>query len=129
MALNREQSIELGFVIEERRAALLKEIRDDLARARADAGELAEPASDAGDLSVADLIADLDKAEIERDVNELRAMEAARERLADGRYGECITCGEDIDYRRLRATPSAMRCIDCQRRFEKTHAGPGGPTL
>ena len=93
MPLTREQSIELGYVIEERRSALL------------------------------------DQAEVARELEELRALEAARTRFSEGNYGVCLDCGGDIDYRRLRAYPAAIRCIDCQRRHEKTHASPGGSSL
>jgi RNA polymerase-binding transcription factor DksA len=131
MALTREQSIELGAVIEQRRQALFAEIRDDLERVRRDQfGELAGPAPDPGDQSVADLIADLEQFDLGRDLDELRAVEAARERLFEGKYGVCVNCGLDIEYDRLRASPAAIRCIDCQRAHEKEH-GPrgGGPTL
>ena len=128
MPLTREQSIELGYAIEERRRALLTEIRDDLARSRED-GEAGEPAGDSGDESVADLIATLDHADLSRDVGELRAIEAARGRLKEGHYGECMQCGRDIDYARLRANPAAVRCIECQRQHEKTFGTPGSSTL
>jgi len=39
------------------------------------------------------------------------------------------TAAGDIDYNRLRANPAALRCIDCQRQYEKTHAVPAGPRL
>jgi len=130
MALTREQSIELGYVLEERRSALLDEIREDVKRVRAERHEeLAGAAPDAGDESVADLIAGLDQAEVARELEELRALEAARQRFSEGNYGVCMDCGGDIDYRRLRAYPAAIRCIDCQRRYEKTHANPGGSSL
>ena len=93
MALTREESIELGYVIEERRSALIS--------AQAGAG---------------------------RELEELRAIEAARKRFAEGTYGACLGCGGDIDYRRLRANPAAIRCIDCERRDEKP-ANPGGSSL
>ena len=130
MALTREQSIELGFTIEERRRALLDEIREDIARAKREQfGEVAGPSHDAGDQSVADLIADLSQAEISRDVGELRAIEAAAGRMKEGSYGECVQCSRDIDYARLRANPAAIRCIECQRHFEKTHGTPVGSKL
>lgn len=130
MPLTREQSIELGHAIEERRRALLEEIRNDIGRSRQDhVGEVGGPVRDPGDDSVAELIASLDRAELSRDVSELRAVEAARGRLTQGTYGECSECGRDIDYARLRANPSAVRCIECQRRHEKTFGVPGGSTL
>ena len=130
MPLTPEQSQELRNVIEQRRRELLTELNQDVNRAREQQyGELAGPAPDTGDESVADLISDLDHAEVERDLGELRQLEAARGRIAEGSYGECVQCGSDIDYRRLRANPSALRCVDCQALYEKTHAQPNGSSL
>jgi RNA polymerase-binding protein DksA len=60
-------------------------------------------------------------AEQERDIDELRAISAARERMADGHYGICTDCGIDIPLARLQAQPTASRCVPCQERFESTH--------
>ncbi|HSB80939.1 MAG TPA: TraR/DksA family transcriptional regulator [Candidatus Methylomirabilis sp.] len=38
--------------------------------------------------------------------------------LAEGRYGQCIDCGEPIPSPRLRALPFALRCLPCQERYE-----------
>ncbi len=38
--------------------------------------------------------------------------------LAEGRYGQCVNCGEPIPLGRLRALPFALRCLPCQERFE-----------
>lgn len=43
----------------------------------------------------------------------LREIDAARERLAAGRYGECMKCGKDIAPARLEARPVARTCIGC----------------
>jgi RNA polymerase-binding transcription factor DksA len=130
MPLTHEQALELVCVIEERRAALLDELRKDLGRARADNMEqLAGPAPDPGDESVARTIADLDQAEVTRDVGELRQLEEARRRFDEGNYGTCIDCGTEIDYRRLRVNPAATRCIRCQERLERTRGLSGRPTL
>ena len=55
------------------------------------------------------------------DLSELRALEAARARLAEGSYGLCVDCGGDIDYERLRVNPAALRDIRCQTRHEKLY--------
>jgi len=121
MPLTREQALELCCVIEDRRASLRDELRKDLGQARADSlEEIAGPVADAGDESVARMIAELDQAEVSRDVGELRRLDEARRRFDEGSYGNCIDCGIDIDYRRLRVQPAAIRCIRCQERFEKT---------
>jgi RNA polymerase-binding protein DksA len=130
MALNQEQIQNLHKLIEQRRAALMVELQDDAERVRADRhDDLAGPAGDAGDESVATLIADLNHADVGRDLDELRALEAARARLRDGSYGTCVECGGDIGFERLQASPAALRCVECQRVYEKTHAGTTGGSL
>ena len=44
---------------------------------------------------------------------DLAQVDAALERLADGRYGTCVRCGESIPIDRLRARPEASLCIAC----------------
>jgi RNA polymerase-binding protein DksA len=130
MALTQQQTQKLHTTIEQRHQALLSELREDVERVRRDRHEeLAGTATDAGDESVATLIADLDHAEIGRDLSELRELEAARTRLADGRYGVCDDCGGDIGYERLKANPAAVRCIACQTRHEKTYGTTSGSSL
>ena len=130
MALTTQQNRELEGLISQRRNALISELRDDARKVRAERyEEVAGEVPDSGDESVAALIADLDQAEWGRDIDELRGLDAARERMASGEYGVCVDCGHDIGFERLRATPSAIRCIDCQTRHEKTFAGPGAPSL
>jgi RNA polymerase-binding protein DksA len=64
-------------------------------------------------------------AEQERDVLELREIEAAKERMDAGTYGMCVDCGRDIPLARLNAQPSAKRCLECQTKYERTHhVGP-----
>lgn len=130
MALTTQQTQELTKLIVHRRDELIGELREDVRKSRAERFvELAGEVPDTGDESVAALIADLDQAELGRDIDELRGLEAARERIASGGYGVCADCGRDIGFERLRATPSAIRCIGCQTLHEKTFASPGGPSL
>lgn len=44
---------------------------------------------------------------------ELRALDAAAERLARGTYGVCERCGGRIADERLEALPATTRCIAC----------------
>ena len=66
---------------------------------------------------------DLDGAEVERDLAELREIAAARRRIADGRYGRCVDCDAEIDAARLLAQPTAVRCLACQAAGERRMAG------
>lgn len=46
---------------------------------------------------------------------EAQQIHAALQRIADGSYGECMTCGEPISEQRLEALPYASQCINCAR--------------
>ena len=130
MPLTQRQTEELRGLIDQRRNALIAELREDAARVREQPyAEHAGAAPDSGDESVATLFADLEQADVSRDLGEFRGLEAARSRLADGNYGTCTDCGGDIGFERLKATPSALRCIDCQQRHEKTYGGEPKPSL
>ena len=48
-----------------------------------------------------------------RRVEEIARIDAALGRLADGEYGACASCGEDISEGRLRLDPSIPTCLDC----------------
>ena len=130
MALTPKQAEELRRQVERRRAELIAELREDAARARdAPYSEHAGIAPDRGDESVATLIADLDQADLSRDLDELRAMDAAWQRINDGTYGVCVDCGGEVGYERLKANPAAARCVTCQERHEKTYGGSPRPSL
>ena len=130
MPLTEHQTDKLRKLIDQRRNVLLAELREDAARTREQPyAEHAGPAPDSGDESVATLIADLEQADLTRDLDEFRALEAARERIKGGEYGVCSDCGSDIAFERLKAFPAAMRCIQCQERHEKTFGGEPKPSL
>lgn len=48
----------------------------------------------------------------------LERNQRALQKLKDGVYGICESCGARIDRARLKALPSAARCIECQARRE-----------
>ena len=130
MALTDHQAKQLAQVIDSRRAVLIADLQRGTERVREDEHEtIAGKVPDPGDESVAALIADLDHADVSRDVAELRSLEAARIRMTEGSYGVCSSCGVDIPFARLQAAPSAERCITCQEKFEKTYAQTTGSSL
>lgn len=45
--------------------------------------------------------------------DEIAELGRAAERLADGTYGRCRTCGCEIAPERLEALPAALTCIGC----------------
>lgn len=57
----------------------------------------------------------------------LKNIEEALERLDDGLYGECESCGDDINEKRLEVRPTTPLCIACkeleERNEKKNHSG------
>ena len=45
----------------------------------------------------------------------LADIDAATQRLDDGRYGVCTTCGREIAVERLDALPATPTCVNCAR--------------
>src|SRR6476646_5456260 len=51
---------------------------------------------------------------LDRESNLLRQVRAALARIADGSYGICMHCEEEISPKRLNAVPQTPYCIKCQ---------------
>ncbi|MFZ0283827.1 MAG: TraR/DksA family transcriptional regulator [Terriglobales bacterium] len=49
----------------------------------------------------------------------LQMVENALSRIREGTFGECISCGKDINPKRLEAVPWTRHCIDCQEKLEQ----------
>jgi DnaK suppressor protein len=131
MTVASEQYDELRRTLLERKAELAREVEDGARRRLEEDAyrNMASEVGDAGDASTATEQADLRNSQIERDVSELRAIDAALARFDEGTYGLCTRCGGEIGEARLRANPAAERCITCQTAYEKQFAGSGTPSL
>jgi hypothetical protein len=76
--------------------------------------------------------ADVDSgAQLERNLHELREVDAALERLNAGTYGFCMRCGKPMDRARLELFPAArfdMCCMENEEiEHERRHAGLDEP--
>jgi DnaK suppressor protein len=49
----------------------------------------------------------------------LQMVESALSRIQEGTFGQCISCGEEINAKRLDAVPWTRHCIECQEKLEK----------
>lgn len=56
---------------------------------------------------------------IKRQLDQLRRINAALQRIQDGTFGECEMCGELIGEKRLLAKPDANTCILCAEMLER----------
>jgi len=104
-----------------------RSLREKIAERRDALEVAANPPDPAGD--IADMAFSRSRAEVEHDLielsmRELADIEAARQRVANGTYGECIECGEPIAPARLEVKPTARRCAECQTRHEKISSAP-----
>lgn len=124
MALTTTQNSEIAGRLDALGKEVLKQVREAIPQMAGQSfADLAGSAYDAGDESVASMLAEFSHTLLDRHMRELRQIETARKRLADGEIDECIECGDDIGYKRLHVHPVATRCIRCQSRHEKMYVG------
>ena len=84
---------------------------------------------DDADRAFVETAVDIETGRVEQQVKELREIEAARERVAQGTFGVCIDCGGTIEYERLRIYTPAVRCAECQTLYEDPGARSRIPKL
>jgi DnaK suppressor protein len=107
-----------------RRDELMARIHEDLSETdRENFSEIVGRVRDQGEESVAEITASTSLALLQREISELRDVDAALARIRVGTYGECVECGGEIECGRLEANPTAMRCLEDQRLLERKRAG------
>ena len=114
----------------ERQKALVTQIREHLAlsgdaQLRAQANQYQATDDDA----VADYFAEMELSTLSRELQELRDIQSARERIRDRGFGICFDCADPIDPARLSAYPTARRCLACQQIHERLYAGNDSASL
>jgi DnaK suppressor protein len=116
--------------LRERAIQLRKEISETLQRSDNEQyARLAGEVHDTEEESVADLLVDVNLAEITRDVDELKDVEKALDRIDRGTYGECMRCKEPIPRERLEIYPTAKRCRVCQEAHDRARQVRPPPSL
>ena len=98
---------ELKKELEERRSLMqsrLASIKRDVTQGHS--GDSAEQAQERENDEVVDAIGN-------ETAQSIRSVTAALERIADGSYGICESCGEKIGPARLEIVPEATRCVAC----------------
>lgn len=53
-------------------------------------------------------------------------VQQALDRIAEGTFGDCVSCHKPIGQKRLEAVPWTPRCIDCQERIERGQIDDSG---
>ena len=117
-----EQLAQIKSALHKRYLELQAEIRSELV----ESGEEFN-INQADDIN--NILADVDTALIDKQINEMRELEISLKYLMELELGDCIDCGNEIGFERLLAYPSAQRCIECQQRYEKAYPHESTPTL
>ena len=125
--LTASQLDTLRRLLDDREAKLQQEVRaanEEAAERPAALGPEVGDAIDSGDERFRAGMAHVDK---QRDQEELMAIEAARGRMADGSYGECIDCGQPDSGRTLEGATDrvALRSVSDRVRED----APGGAAV
>ncbi len=113
--LSEEQVLHLRSTLTEQGQAILSASRDTvqhLTQVKGTDGDPVDQAANESDRGFELRMAD-------RSRNMLKKIRKVLERIDDGEYGACDTCGEAIGYKRLLARPVATQCIDCKTSAEQ----------
>lgn len=84
-------------------------------------GELVDqrdPLADTTDIASEETDRDLSLRMHDHERKLVEEIRLALRRVADGEYGECEACGDEIGEKRLLARPMATLCIDCMTELE-----------
>jgi DnaK suppressor protein len=114
--LNQEQFQDLKSILEHRHDSLQKQESLDFGSLINTAKDGLEPESD--ESAASDANASAEQALSARHLQEMHAIENAFLRMQQNTYGRCVDCQSIIDYARLLAYPTALRCMSCQESFE-----------
>ena len=60
---------------------------------------------------------------LDRESSLLRDVQDAMRRIADGSYGTCLHCDQEIKPKRLEAVPWARYCVPCQETADRHPSG------
>ena len=114
-AMDPSRYDELKGILEERRREIMSEVQGRMRDVRAEgASSAVQGVLDAAESSELDIQDEIEFALIQMKAETLHKIDEALRRLEESTYGYCFECGEEINEKRLRALPFAVRCKDCE---------------
>jgi RNA polymerase-binding transcription factor DksA len=112
------------------RRTLLASAREELTHGETESfTAIAGDVHDEADEALAAELIDFDNEVARRHGVALHDVNAALLRIRDREFGRCLDCDDEIAYARLKAFPTAVRCVRCQAQHERTFAHAATPTL
>ncbi len=113
--LTTEELQTLKGVLEEQLESLLSQSREAVTSLT----EVRETDADPLDIAVTESNRDFTLRMADRERRLLSKIRYALERIQNGEYGTCESCGAPITFGRLMARPVATLCIDCKTEAEQ----------
>lgn len=112
---------------ETRKTTIRQRLQDSLRAAQEELSQIEDRLRDKGDYGpgTGDPLVvrwELNLARRERVESRIADLEHALERLEEGSYGICESCGKPIDLERLEALPQTELCIECARKADSSVA-------
>lgn len=116
-AMEKKQSEQFRKVLEERQRLL----RESVVRAEQDGrtADASDAAQDIADRASSSYQKEFLFHQSSNDRQLLQLVEGALGRIREGSFGECVSCAEEINPKRLEAVPWARYCISCQEKLEQ----------
>ena len=105
----------------EKRDEILKEAERTLSELNDQSGNIPDP----NDRASAESGRNFELRIRQREQKLLSKIEEALQRIEDGDYGECDSCGELIGLKRLQARPVTTLCIECKTAQESKEKATG----
>ena len=111
------------------RAQFIEEMKNNLLQRRGEmSGRLSNQSQDkvsdgqvqdSGDEALSLSMEKLQNTLQQSEMDEIRRIDEAFERIERGEYGACMECSNPIPEKRLETFPYAARCVACQEKFEQ----------
>lgn len=100
-------------ILDEEKRKILRHL-EELSESSASESELDTATGDSVDIASLEINQAALQKIGKRETYLLKKIDLALKKIADGTYGECESCGEEIAVARLQARPVAQLCIDCK---------------
>ena len=115
------QASELNYfkeILESRKEQILKNISS----VNSELNQLSNlELNDEGDHAAVNNNSMVESAIVQQQQKELEEIENALRKIANGEYGICEMCEDEIGFQRLKVKPHAIYCIDCREIVEKSN--------
>ena len=115
------QASELNYfkeILESRK----EQIEENLSSVNTELNELSGmDVKDEGDQASVNNNSMIEGAIYEQQMQELKEIDKALLKIANGGYGICEMCEDEIGFQRLKVKPHAIYCIDCREIVEKSN--------